>query len=145
MIQPLTINDLDKIVILENNQLKSSLGYDFLKQELEENPYAYHLVIKDKDEVIGYLSSRIFEDTSELLNIVVDKKYQNQKYGSKLLEHLINELKKRKIKTLILEVRPSNIGAQRLYHKYNFKHILSRKNYYKDEDAYVFLWENESL
>ena len=42
-----------------------------------------------------------------------------------------------------LEVRISNLSAQRLYEKYGFKIAGTRKNYYADngEDAYIMIKE----
>ena len=51
------------------------------------------------------------------------------------MDELIEYFEKSEYKKIILEVRESNIVAQRLYKKYGFKKISKRKKYYVDEDA----------
>jgi ribosomal-protein-alanine N-acetyltransferase len=52
------------------------------------------------------------------------------------LDNLITELKE-KIKWITLEVRKSNTPAIKLYQKFDFSIINTRKNYYENEDAYL--------
>ena len=40
---------------------------------------------------------------------------------------------------MTLEVRMSNVDAQRLYRRFDFAPVGKRKNYYRDEDALV-MW-----
>lgn len=143
MIKKITSNEIEQIIELEENHLKQSLGYNFLKQEITTNPYSYIIGYHLNEKIVGYLSARIFEDHAEMLNIVVNKEQQKQGIGTKLLETLIHQLEKRNINSLILEVRASNTQAQYLYYKLGFKRILNRPQYYDNEDAYVFLWEKE--
>ncbi len=144
MIRTVNNNDLDLIVKLEEDNLESgSLGYAFLAQELNENPFSTMLILEENQQVIGYISYRVVDQTAEILNLVIDKPYHRQGYGYQLLTYVMDQLKEKAVKTLILEVRASNMNAQYLYYKCGFKRILSRPNYYQNEDGYVFLWENK--
>lgn len=143
MIKKITIENLETIVKLEEKHLTQTLGYDFLKQELNTNPYTYMIGYEKEEKLIGYLSARIFEDHAEILNIVVEKEFQKQGIGTKLLQTLINEVEKRTIKSVILEVRASNHNAQKLYQTLGFEKILTKPNYYPNEDAYIFLWKKD--
>ncbi len=143
MIKKITIENLETIVKLEEKHLTQTLGYDFLKQELNTNPYTYMIGYEKEEKLIGYLSARIFEDHAEILNIVVEKEFQKQGIGTKLLQTLINEVETRTIKSVILEVRASNHNAQKLYQTLGFEKILTKPNYYPNEDAYIFLWKKD--
>ena len=143
MIKKITIENLETIVKLEEKHLTQTLGYDFLKQELNTNPYTYMIGYEKEEKLIGYLSARIFEDHAEILNIVVEKEFQKQGIGTKLLQTLINEVEKRTIKSVILEVRASNHNAQNLYQTLGVEKILTKPNYYPNEDAYIFLWKKD--
>lgn len=82
----------------------------------------------------GYI---IIEDTKEIINIIdvlVLEEYRQNKIASKIFEYLLNNYKNVKF---MLEVRTKNTPAINLYKKYNFKIIHTRKNYYKDDDAYI--------
>ena len=59
--------------------------------------------------------------------------------AQRLLEALILELKSREINSLALEVRASNLAAQKLYEKNGFQQVGCRKKYYVNpqEDALI--------
>ena len=69
-------------------------------------------------------------DSADILNIGIDPDFKRQGYGSALLNHLIEELKKRHISEILLEVRAGNKSAIRFYKRQGFKEISVRKNYY---------------
>ena len=69
-------------------------------------------------------------DTADILNIGIDPDFKRQGYGTDLLNHLIEELRKRDISEIFLEVRAGNKSAIQFYKKQGFKEISVRKNYY---------------
>ena len=81
-------------------------------------------------------------DSAELYNLSVSPRYQGQKFGSVLLDHVLDIARTRPIKSVFLEVRVSNAKAIRLYTSRGFVNVGVRKDYYKHaehgrEDAYV--------
>lgn len=92
------------------------------------------LVSVDNNIVNGYLYAQDLGDNIDLLSIFVDNKYRLKHIGSSLLDFLINEYPD---KTITLEVEENNESALALYKKLNFKIVNTRKNYYKDNDAYL--------
>ncbi|MGH2544027.1 MAG: ribosomal protein S18-alanine N-acetyltransferase, partial [Ardenticatenaceae bacterium] len=68
--------------------------------------------------------------------------------GMGLGEHLLLELAEHAIQLgaemITLEVRLSNLPAQKLYEKYGFEYVGRRKRYYRDnnEDAHIMTVEN---
>ena len=69
-------------------------------------------------------------DTADILNIGIDSDFKRQGYGSALLNQLIEELIKRDIGEILLEVRAGNKSAIQFYKKQGFEEISVRKNYY---------------
>jgi ribosomal-protein-alanine N-acetyltransferase len=69
-------------------------------------------------------------DTADILNIGIDPDFKRQGYGTGLLNHLIEELKKRHIGEILLEVRAGNKSAIQFYKRQGFEEISVRKNYY---------------
>ena len=69
-------------------------------------------------------------DTADILNIGIDSDFKRQGYGTGLLNHLIEELKKKDIGEILLEVRSGNKSAIQFYKKQGFEEISVRKNYY---------------
>ena len=81
-------------------------------------------------KTIGYLIAMLALDTTDILNIGIDPDFKRQGHGTALLNHLIEELKKRHISEILLEVRAGNKSAIRFYKRQGFKEISVRKNYY---------------
>ena len=69
-------------------------------------------------------------DSADILNIGIDPNFKRQGHGTALLNHLIEELRKRHISEILLEVRAGNKSAIQFYKKQGFKEISVRKNYY---------------
>ena len=69
-----------------------------------------------------------------------------QGIAEKLINSLVEELKKRGIHALLLEVRASNAPAIALYEKLGFQQVGLRKNYYRNpkEDARILRKEWEA-
>ncbi len=62
-------------------------------------------------KMAAFAITQVVLDEATLFNIAVDPDYQRQGLGRALLEHLIDELEKRGVATLWLEVRASNAAA----------------------------------
>ena len=69
-------------------------------------------------------------DSADILNIGIDPDFQRKGHGTALLKHLIEELRKRDIAEILLEVRAGNKSAIQFYKKQGFEAISVRKNYY---------------
>ena len=81
-------------------------------------------------KTIGYLIAMLAEDTADIQNIGIDTDFQRKGYGTALLNHLIEELRKRDIGEIFLEVRAGNKSAIQFYKRQGFEEISVRKNYY---------------
>jgi ribosomal-protein-alanine N-acetyltransferase len=116
---------------------------DYIEQQNSQNPWSktqltesilnltnlcYSMSINN--QIIGFLMAMPAFDTADIINISIDQNYQRKGYGKKLLDCLIEELKSKKIRELVLEVRTSNKNAISFYLKHDFKKISVRKNYY---------------
>ena len=74
-----------------------------------------------------------------MMNIAVSPDYRRQGIGEKLVTELVEGLKVRGNHSLMLEVRASNIPAQKLYEKLGFRLVGRRPRYYHNpkEDALI--------
>ncbi len=103
--------------------------------------YVSWLLCQD-DQTIGYLIVQSVVDELHLLNICVATDYQNQGYGQQLMRHCIHFAKSQQLISILLEVRQSNRAAKKLYAKWQFELIGTRKNYYPcdegREDAAIY-------
>ncbi len=98
-------------------------------------------VLKHEDTLLGYAILQIGFKESHVLNICVDKPYQERGYARLLLAHMEKMSMAQSAEMMFLEVRPSNPRARALYEANGFNEISVRKNYYDTptgrEDAVV--------
>ena len=117
---------------------------DSFEQELCRNRLALYIVAEDeKETLIGYAGVWIIVDEGHITNIAVHPDARKNGVGTRLLEKLISLSEEIGARSHTLEVRPSNIPALALYHKFGFTEAGRRKGYYEDngEDALI-LWRN---
>ena len=111
-----------------------------------QNLWSYWLVAVSGDTVVGYIGSQSSIDEADVMNVAVQPVFRRQGIAEKLISTLVEELKKRGIHALMLEVRASNAPAIALYEKLGFQQVGLRKNYYRNpkEDALILRkeWEN---
>jgi ribosomal-protein-alanine N-acetyltransferase len=92
-------------------------------------------------DLIGYFVLMVAAGEAHLLNLSVAAAHQRQGHGSALLADLMRLARELGARTLFLEVRPSNLGAQALYRRFGFRRIGLRRGYYPvqggREDALV--------
>lgn len=107
--------------------------------------WSYWVVAQDGEQVVGYVGSQSSVDESDIMNIAVHPDWRRQGIAEKLIDHLVQELKKRGSHALMLEVRVSNDPAIALYKKIGFQQVGLRKNYYRNprEDALILRKEWE--
>lgn len=79
-------------------------------------------------------------DSADILDIAVLPEQREQGRASALLQFMFDDLTKKGVTEIFLEVRASNAGAIALYEKHGFKKISVRKNYYSNpvEDALIY-------
>ena len=135
MIRKVKESDLDKIYLLCEQYDKNYSRLNNLEDEIN-NSYSILLVDEKDNNIISFLFAQDFKDNYDILFFIVDKRYQNKGYGTKLLKffvdnYIINN------QTVTLEVSVDNKYAIKLYEKFNFKRINIRKGYYNGIDAIV--------
>ncbi len=99
---------------------------------LDNNGEFYIAEIDDKVIGMGALR-KVDKTTAEIKRMRVNKKFQGQGIGSKILEKLINRAKELGYHKLVLDTSVKQIPAQKLYEKFGFKKYKQEGNtiYYK--------------
>lgn len=111
--------------------------YTIFEDELK-NPNSQYFVATIEDEIVGFAGIWNVLDEMHITNIVTKISKRHIGIASKLLEKLIETSKNQNASLLTLEVKEANTNAIKLYEKYNFKKIGSRKNYYgQNENAII--------
>lgn len=93
-------------------------------------------VAREGAERIGYLSARRIADEVHVLSIAVDPPWRRRGVARALLEALLREETARGARSVLLEVRSSNLLARAFYASAGFVAEGRRPRYYPDgEDA----------
>jgi len=100
-----------------------------------------NIVLVRDSSVVGYGVLSIAAGEAHILNICVHPDYRSHGYGEKLLDELLFRARAASVRTIFLEVRPSNERAIALYRKKGFHKVANRPAYYQAdkgrEDAAV--------
>lgn len=81
-------------------------------------------------DVLGYAITMWLPDEVHLLNLSVDAPVQGRGLGALMLDWLLADAAGRGACSMLLEVRPSNTSALRLYERMGFLRVGLRRRYY---------------
>lgn len=100
----------------------------------------FGLVLTEGGIVYGYAGAVCAFDSADIALVAVSPDRRRRGLGFAVVTALCDELFKREIREIFLEVRASNLSAIGLYEKCGFKAVALRKKYYEDaEDAIVMV------
>ena len=110
-----------------------------------DNALSLWLVAMDGETVAGYVGSQTVIDETDMMNVAVHPDYRRRGVAENLVLALVENLKMKESRALMLEVRASNAPAIGLYEKLGFRQVGLRKNYYRNpkEDALILRKEWE--
>jgi len=131
---PLEDKDIPAVVEIENLSFPVPKNEGFFKSD--QNKY---LAAKEGDKVIGYIGVEEISGETHVVNMAVAPGERGKGYGKRLIEAVLNDKD-----VFFLEVRASNLPAQKLYEKYGFEKVGTRKNYYGDNGEDAIIMRRES-
>lgn len=142
-IEQMRWDDLNQVLEIEEASFSSPWSRTAFEMEIGgENRYAYYLVARDGDLIVGYLGAWFIVNEAHITNIAVRPIYRRRGIGELLMNYFFGKAVERNIDAVTLEVRVSNYNAQHLYRKLGFKEMGVRPKYYQDnqEDALI-MWK----
>jgi len=139
-IEKMNEEDIDQVYKIESEVFTDPWSKRAFLSDLK-NEYAYPLTAHFENKVAGYASLYIAADEIQIGNLAVSPDYHQRGIGTMIMEHILNLASELKTRLLILEVRPSNEAACKLYVKFGFKKAGRRKYYYHKpvEDALIMI------
>ena len=138
-ILPATRGDIDAVYAIAEACFPQPWPWAELSKELERD-YATLRVLRPTDAPIaGFLDFWHVHGEVQIMNVAVRPELQGQGYGSALLADALRVATEQAATFAVLEVRPSNAAAIRLYERHGFARMGRRPRYYSDnqEDALV--------
>ncbi|WP_156291096.1 ribosomal protein S18-alanine N-acetyltransferase [Oceanobacillus salinisoli] len=145
IIRKMELGDVDEVMEVERSSFTTPWTTDVFYQEIVDNAHAHYFVMELDKKIVGYVGMWIVLDDAQITNIAILPEYRGRKLGEKLFGFVMQLLRSLGANRLSLEVRVSNVSAQKLYRKFGLVPGGIRKNYYTDsgEDAIV-MWVNIS-
>lgn len=141
-IRPMSESDLDAVYDIEKNAHISPWSREILLQciVIGYDCRVIEIMATNKTFIGGYIIIRHSDSIGHILNLCIAKSFQSKGYGRALLVSVIQSFSELcHIKSLVLEVRPSNSAAIHLYHSLGFEQVDIKKGYYNEgiviEDA----------
>ena len=145
IITEMTKDDIDDVVRIEEEAYgKHHWAKSSFYDEMSNNLAKYYSAKTIDGELVGYAGTWHIIDEGHITTIAVKKDYLRNHIGEAIIHKIVEDCYKDGIKYLTLEVRVSNIPAIKLYEKYGFQSLGTRKGYYQDndEDALIMWTEN---
>lgn len=136
---PMQADDLARVIPIENDIYEFPWTQGNFDDSLAAG-YSCWLFV-DGAELVGYCVIMLVIDEAHLLNLSIARAWQGQGHGRALLEAVQEAVQGHGAASVLLEVRPSNFAARRLYSRAGFTQVGLRRNYYPArngrEDALV--------
>jgi [ribosomal protein S18]-alanine N-acetyltransferase len=133
-IAPMELEDVDAVLRVEARCFSTTWPRNAFHNELTENKLAHYFVGRANGELIAYGGLWVILEDAHITTIAVEPSHQGVGYGERMLVKLLDEAIERAASWVTLEVRESNVAAQRLYKKYGFSVVSTRRGYYSDND-----------
>jgi [ribosomal protein S18]-alanine N-acetyltransferase len=142
-IEPMTVGDLADVLSIERVSFATPWTEENFRYELEENPAAWNVVVRDGDAVVGFACAYVVAGELMINDVAVTPGRRGDGIGRALVRHLLDGSIARGCRTATLEVRPANTPARRIYDSLGFRVVGRRRGYYADtgEDALVMARE----
>jgi [ribosomal protein S18]-alanine N-acetyltransferase len=129
---------LDAIMEIERLSFPTPWSRNAFLQELK-NPISHLWALLDGRTLSGYMCFWMFDSEIQLINVAIHPEKRGIGLGLFLMGKMIEAGVANGMHKIWLEVRTSNLPAQRLYDKLGFMTVGRRRLYYRDtnEDAIV--------
>ena len=140
-IDDMRTEDLEQVSRLE----ASCFSMPWSKKSFEEvmgKSDAVYVTAREEEKVVGYCGAYVILDEADINQVAVEPSCRNKGIGRKMMEVLLQKLKRAGANAVTLEVRRSNEAAIALYESLGFVTEGIRKNFYEKaaEDGLI-MWK----
>ena len=126
-----TIFDLKSVLKIEKKVYNKPYWTEsMLKRLFNKDSNEIIWITEVKQKIVGYLIEQRCDNEINLLNVAIDKSFQNQGIGKKMMDYFLKIIPDNS--SVFLEVNKSNFIARKIYYNLNFEIIDIRKSYYNN-------------
>ena len=131
---PMSADDIEEVARVERDIYPFPWTHGNFVDSLRSG-YSCWVLRDSSGDLQSYAIVMIALDEAHLLNLSVARAHQRAGLGWRTLEWVAQIARGHGARTLLLEVRPSNPAAIRLYDRYGFQRIGVRRGYYPAADG----------
>jgi [ribosomal protein S18]-alanine N-acetyltransferase len=142
----MTKEDIDQVLAIEQASFSMPWSRNLFLSEFR-SPRVSSLLVALADSpvrrVSGFIVFWTVEDEMHILNLAVAPEFRRQGIARRLVLSALSHARSKGAKRAFLEVRASNIAAQKLYSRLGFTGTAIRRGYYDTpvEDAVIMTLE----
>lgn len=138
ILRKMTSQDIDEVMQIEKESFTLPWSRDSYLGELKNN-FATYLICDYEGEIAGYGGIWVVFEEAHITNIAVGSKFRQLGIGVALMLELEKAARDKNAQRILLEVRPSNQAALKMYQNLDYLPTGLRKQYYSDnnEDAII--------
>ena len=142
-ITPLRRRHIGDVMAIERQVFPKPWSASLFEGELGRSGRTY-VVARVGARLVGYAGVLLMADDGHVATIAVDPSWQGQQIATRLMVELMHQALALGAEQITLEVRVTNVRAQRIYQRFGFAPAGARKGYYADngEDALV-MWVHD--
>ncbi|HEX4913591.1 MAG TPA: ribosomal protein S18-alanine N-acetyltransferase [Vicinamibacterales bacterium] len=133
---------LDGVVEIEEASFNNPTTREWYERELARPEVCFIYVLRTPEHpCAAFCAFWRIADQAHINNLAVRPELRGRGFGLQMLEAVIAEARRLGAESLALEVRRSNVAAQRLYKRAGFREDGIRKSYYTQpvEDALLLI------
>lgn len=132
--------DIKAVVQIEAESFYDAWNENMVLGEVN-NALTHYLIMEADGELIGYAGFWLVAGEAQITRVAVCKRERGKGYGTRLTAALVAKAWELEADAVTLEVRESNLAAQKAYLTCGFASEGIRPNYYEDnhENA-VIMW-----
>ncbi len=152
ILRPMELKDVEQVYAIDVQSFSLPWSERSYRFELTENPTSHPWVAEMVDSrgqllVVGMIVVWIILDEAHVATIAAHPAFRRRGIGRRLLARALEDAASRGAIRSYLEVRRSNLGAQKLYEQFGFTVTGVRPHYYLDtqEDALLMTLERLDL
>ncbi|MCO6451249.1 MAG: ribosomal protein S18-alanine N-acetyltransferase [Caldilineales bacterium] len=140
-LEPMRLTDIPHVMAIERQVFTLQWTSGIYRQEITSNRWSHYFVLRttrsDLPVVLSYGGIWQMDIAAHIPTIASHPDFSCRGLGSLMLLHLLDVGYDLGCTEATLEVRDSNVQAQRFYERHGFKLVGRRKGYYSDnwEDA----------
>lgn len=137
----MTLKDVPQVHDIELHTFPTPWSYQSFVDEMTANKCARYMVAEENGRVIAYAGAWLVFEEGHITNIAVAESARGRGVGTQVTRALMQYAANMGVQYMTLEVRKSNLVAQKMYKSLGFIELGVRKRYYEDngEDAYLLV------